>query len=215
MVFCCSFWRCGAKNDSGSSTPIELMPEAATGLPKIKLTSAIYNPDNSIKWSDEATKTLIFSKGLQDNSVENYVFLYDCYRMRTLFKSSESEMSHKEKDKQIRELATELYDKHILGTKEYFVEIKGGRSPMRMAINISDVLKARIGQIHLQIEKKSTTDIMAVYEQAVDEIIGMLLGMFALPPPPLKRTRITSLFSLGGGSFRTPAYQVSDGAKLT
>lgn len=126
------------------------MPSSNTNIPSIHLTSAIYNSDGTIKWADDKTKNLLFSKGLQDTALENYVFLFDCYRMRTVIKMINADCPPTQKNTQTRALR-ELYLKHIVDfsrLNEYSVELNGHNETIRCSINISGKLRTRLDQLN-------------------------------------------------------------------
>lgn len=205
MNFSCTFWNCCPRKIPQVTTPTELIPASPPIFPPVRLTSSIYTNDGAINWGNEQTKNLLFSKGLQDTALENYVFLFDCYRMRTLVQMSPAHCSPTEKELQTRALAKELYLKHIVAFSlltEYSVAFNGHIETIRCAINISWNLKKQLDQLHENIDTTPIATIMNLYEQAVTEITEML----SLPPVPFRVSRITStlgsIFTQGSLSIR-------------
>lgn len=176
MKFFCSFWKSNSPTDSNKKPSTDLPPIATQAAVTIHLTSSIYATNGTINWADPATKNLLYAKGKQDTNIENYVFLYDCYRMKNIVQNGT--INSEEKDKLIRDLAIELFPKHITDDPAdlivYYVDINNQPERVRCAINISGNLRSQFKEIHKAIDEVSHQTILSLYESAAEDIIKSL-----------------------------------------
>ncbi|MFA6301503.1 MAG: hypothetical protein WC627_00020 [Legionella sp.] len=176
MKFFCSFCKPNTATDSNNKPTTDLPPIAPQAVTTIHLTSSIYTTNSTINWDDPATKNLLYAKGKQDTNIENYEFLYDCYRMKNIVQNST--INSDEKDRMTRLLATELFPKHITDEVAdlivYYVTINNQPERVRCAINISGDLRSQFKELHKAIDEASHQTILSLYESAAEDIIKSL-----------------------------------------
>lgn len=130
--------------------------------------NALTSTKDAINWSDNKTKNALFVKGVNEDILGYYVFLYDCYNLRVQFEKNQQEPNN-------YALAIKLYYKHLVNNPmEYWVVVKNKREYLKNNIRLSNELMSEFEIMIINTNNFSLKQIIGLYDKAVIEVISLL-----------------------------------------